>query len=338
MAYSTAALCYERGIMVPESSKRKLKILVTGGSGFIGTHLGQSLAEDGHEVVSLDLVAPKAPHPLIRFFQGDIRHSETLSLALKDCDAVFQFAAIASIPRCQENPVESYETNLLATPILMQAVAQEMKRTGRPLQVIFSSTSAVYGDPGTSLKAAIESAPATELKSFYASQKFASEQAIRIFAQLHSIPAVVFRFFNVFGPGQDPKSHYSGVISIFLENIKNGLPLRLNGGGKQTRDFVSVFDIVRACKLALDLPSSACDGHAINLGTGKSISIQELAANLMKLSGKSVPIENAPWREGDILHSLADISRAKQLLMWEAQFSLEKPGLTNLSHFYGIFS
>jgi UDP-glucose 4-epimerase len=140
---------------------------------------------------------------------------------------------------------------------------------------------------------------------------------------------VVFRFFNVFGPGQDPKSSYTGVITAFSEAIRAGRPIRLNGGGVQTRDFVSVHDIVRGLLLAIECPDENCNAEPINLGTGTPVTIRKLAELMREISGSSVPLEEAPWREGDVRHSSAQIDRAAQQLGWKPLISL-KTGLAEL--------
>jgi UDP-glucose 4-epimerase len=152
---------------------------------------------------------------------------------------------------------------------------------------------------------------------------------IQQFRKNRGIPAVIFRFFNVYGPGQDPKSTYTGVITAFSEAIKAGNPLRLNGGGIQTRDFVSVHDVVRALILAAEIPDQACDADPINLGTGAPITIRKLAEVMKALSGSQVPLEDAPWREGDVRHSTAEIRRALEKLGWAPAISLEE-GLREL--------
>jgi UDP-glucose 4-epimerase len=244
-------------------------------------------------------------------------------------DAVYHFAAIVSVPICQAEPLESYRTNLLATTLILDCLKKQKEQTGISARLIFSSTAASYGSQGREGVPLAEEDIASEPPSFYAAQKLGSEQAIRLFHATQGLTAVVFRFFNVFGPGQDPSSPYSGVISVFLNAIKKGSVLRLNGGGAQTRDFISVHDIVTACVAALDLPQNLCDGKAINLGTGRKVSIRRLAEAMIAQSDKSIATEVAPAREGDVMHSLADISRASRLLRWSPRVTLQQ-GLKEL--------
>jgi UDP-glucose 4-epimerase len=299
------------------------KILVTGGSGFIGTHLSRALKNAGHSVRVLDLVIPARPLEGVEYLQGDVRDAETVAKAVRGMDAVYHFAAIVSVPVCQNNPFDSYRTNHLATALILDSIKKEGEKTGSFARLIFSSTAASYGMQGREGVPLSETDIAPEPPSFYAAQKLGSEHAIRLFHEVYGLPAVVFRFFNVFGPGQDPSSPYSGVISVFLDAIQKGKSLRLNGGGIQTRDFISVHDIVSACVRALELPDQLCDGSAMNLGTRRAITIKHLADVMINASGKPIPTEIAPPRAGDVLHSLADNGRASKVLGWAPQVSLE---------------
>ncbi|MGK5088303.1 NAD-dependent epimerase/dehydratase family protein [Bdellovibrionota bacterium FG-2] len=318
-----------------------MKILITGGSGFIGTHLCRALMKQGpahhqgsYGVRVLDLAPPKTPIDNVEYILGDVRSSRDVKQALEGVDAVFHLAALVSVPYCQEHPVEGYETNLMGTLKVLEAAHQEGLRQQRPLRIIFASSAAVYGNQGKKDVSLCEEDALDQPLSFYGAQKLGSEQAIRLFAKDFGIPAIVFRFFNVYGPGQDPSSPYSGVISVFRDAIERGEALRLNGGGEypgahlgtlpgsQTRDFVSVHDIVRACVQALAVPAEKCDGRAINLGTGNAVSIRELAEALGQAFKKDVKLVPAPARSGDIEHSRADNRRAREVLGWEARVEL----------------
>lgn len=299
-----------------------MKILVTGGAGFIGTHLCRMLIKHGHDVIALDLVDPENAVTKVRYIRGDARKVSDLSNVISKIDAVYHFAATVSVQLCQENPSESYQHNLMATCEVLEAIRHENAKRYRPIRLIFSGSSVVYGSLGQKGRSLTEGNLASEPLSFYGAQKLASEHAIRLYSQNFKIPCVVFRFFNVYGIGQDPTSPYSGVISIFSNALKNKLPIRLNGGGLQTRDFVSVHDIARANVLALNLPEHRCDGSAINLGTGQEITIKDLALEMAKASGLQTEITSAPPRSGDVMHSLADISLAKKVLGWNPQYTL----------------
>jgi UDP-glucose 4-epimerase len=290
-------------------------ILVTGGSGFIGTHLCRRLVAAGHRVCNLDLLAPTTSTGA-QFYQGDVCDSEIVQKLCQGVDAILHLAAIASVPVCEASPLESYRTNLLGTAVVLDAAAKQ----GRKPRVVFASSAAVYGK--SSIATNQEDGAGMSLQSIYAAQKFGSEQMLNLFQVNQSVPCVVFRFFNVYGPGQDPKSQYSGVISLFADAIQKGKNIRLFGDGTQSRDFISVYDIVRAFELALSLPEEKCDSLPINLASGSSITIRELAELMQKLAKKKVEVALAPARAGDILHSGASVERAKRLLGWEAKTTL----------------
>jgi UDP-glucose 4-epimerase len=308
------------------------KVLITGGAGFIGTHLARFFAAAGKRVTVLDLVDPEAPVPGVHYLRGDVRRPEDLAGAASGQDAIFHWAAMVSVPECQEKPLESYETNFLSTVRLLDLVKAENARrpADKKVRVLFSGSSAVYGTLGDNGQKLSEALPLADPLSFYGAQKLASEQAIRIYARTHGIPAVVFRFFNVFGPGQKATSPYSGVISVFAKNSREGKPFLLNGGGSQTRDFVSVHDIVAACDAALaSRNSELLAGCPVNLGSSQPLSIHDLAQLIAELSGKGMLTETRPPRSGDILHSCADISRARELLGWKPAVNL-RPALKEL--------
>lgn len=305
------------------------RILVTGGVGFIGTHLCNLLVSSQdliEEVRVLDLRSPVTPIKGVDYFRGDIRKNSDLEKALDGIDVVMHLAALVSIGVCQENPSESYETNTIGTVNILEILRKKSKKP----KLIFSSTSAVYGNPDPESLPLSEHYPTTKLESFYAAQKLASENAIQLFHKSFQVPALIFRFFNVYGPGQDPFSPYSGVISIFNQRLKKNQPLRLNGGGTQTRDFISVHDIVSACKKAIELPDRDCQSQVMNLGFGRGVSIKELAELMRKVSGCNVPLVDAPWRDGDVRDSLAKINLSQEVLRWYPKITLEE-GLKELN-------
>ena len=304
-------------------------ILVTGGAGFIGTHLCHALLGQNKSVRVLDLKLPDQPVPRVDYRQGDIRNPRDLMLATHGVQAVFHFAAIVSVPLCQEDLVTGYATNLTGTLNVLEAVRVEKTRSGRSPKLIFASSAAVYGNALEIGRATTEDMAGPAPQSFYGAQKLASEQAIQIAHQVYGVPSVIFRFFNVFGKGQDPSSPYSGVISVFKNALEAGRPLLLNGGGTQTRDFISVHDVVLACIKALDLPKDQYSALPINLGTGQSTTILQLADSMIRASGRKVATQSMPPREGDLQHSLSDTSRAREILNWTAQTQLDN-GLADL--------
>jgi UDP-glucose 4-epimerase len=304
-----------------------LKILVTGGSGFIGSHLCAQLLKDGHSVTILDLrhtrvSAIASSISTATSIVGDVRDHATLDPLVRSSDVVFHFAATVSVPLCQNDPMESYSNNFQATLGVLESI-RRARNGGSQTRLVFASTAAVYGDLGNDMRSLVESQVATTFFSFYAAQKHACEQAISLYQATHGVPALTFRFFNVYGYGQDPASPYSGVISVFSDLAKRGLPLPCNGGGHQTRDFIHVDDLIHACVSALTIPISQWKGEPTNLGTGKSVTVLALADTITRLTGTHSRPVSAPPREGDVLHSKAHVARAQQLLNFTPSMSLE---------------
>lgn len=297
--------------------------LVTGGAGFIGSHLCRALIAQGIEVRILDLQSPKQDLAGAIFKKGDVRNRGLLIEMLKGADVVFHYAATVSVPLCQTQPLESYGNNLGATLDVLEAISQEQERKRTRIRLVFASSSVVYGNLGQQNTPLKEGHDLPSPISFYGAQKLACEHAIRLYAQDRGVPSIVFRFFNVFGAGQDPSSPYSGVLSIFADAAKNGRALRLNGGGIQTRDFISVKEIARAGVLALSAPESAWTGSPLNLGSGHSLRIYDLASKVVEVAGSKSPIEYAEPRIGDVMHSCADISQAEKVLGWSPRAEFE---------------
>ncbi|HXH54183.1 MAG TPA: SDR family NAD(P)-dependent oxidoreductase [Gammaproteobacteria bacterium] len=297
---------------------KKKTILVTGGSGFIGHHLCKALANEGHIVRIIDKKeSPKECITGTHYYQGDVRDHKFVSDIIEDVDIIFHLAAIVSIPYCQKNPIESYSNNLMSTVNLLEIIKEQKEKNKKTISFCFTSTSAIYGNNGTDGHALRENETIDSFQSFYAAQKHASEQAIKLYQKNYNIPAIIFRLFNVFGPGQDPLSPYSGVITLFTKFAHERLPIPLYGGGEQTRDFVSVYDIAQAFILLLKLPVKRWNAEVINLGTGSSITIRKLADLISSTSNLPTQIVDAPFREGDVIHSKADIGRAKAILDFE---------------------
>lgn len=304
------------------ASARPTTVLITGGAGFIGTHLCRLLTQEGYSVRSLDLKDSRSPVAGVDYIRGDVRKENDLAKAIQGVDAVYHFAAIVNVAECQEKPAESYDTNFMGTVRVLEAARQEGLRTGKTPRIIFAGSSAVYGLSGKENQPISEADVAEHPLSFYADQKKASEEVIRLYRQHRGVPAVIFRFFNVYGIGQDPKSPYSGVITIFSRLAREGKDLPLNGGGFQTRDFISVLDIARANLAALRLDASLCDAEAINLGTGKNITIRKLGETILDIAQRGGKVIDAPAREGDVPHSMANVSRARDVLKWNTQVEL----------------
>jgi UDP-glucose 4-epimerase len=304
-------------------------ILVTGGAGFVGTHLSRKLIEQGYSVRVLDLRNPTTVVPGVEYVQGDVRDAALLDKLVSGVSTVYHLAATVSVPLCQKDPIDSYSNNFTATLMVLEAIRKHSAGKAAPIRLVFASTAALYGSMGDDGRALREADVASEFFSFYAAQKHASEKAIELYRSCFGIPAVVYRFFNIFGPGQDPSSPYSGVITIFAKFAREGKAMPLNAGGIQTRDFISVYDIANACAKALELPESKWDAKPMNLGTGSKITVRKLAEMIREISGTASEIVNAPPRDGDVIHSCANIDRAREVIGFKPAHDL-KTGLTEL--------
>ena len=305
----------------------KKRILITGGAGFIGTHLSRALARSGNQVTVLDLRFPEHRIDAVTYIQGDVRNRADLLALIPSQDVVFHLAAIVSVSLCEEDPQETFRTNTESTGILLELIsnANKTRDLSNKIRFIFSSSSAVYGDIGKEGLKISEAVDELKPLSHYGRQKLESERLVYAAARQKDVPSVIFRFFNVYGPGQKADSPYSGVISLFVRYIRENRDLPLNGGGYQTRDFVSVHDVVRALVRASEVESeSALSGLPINLGSAHAIQIKHLAELLSRASQKELSISEAPPRSGDILHSCADTVRAKKLLSWQPLVDLEE--------------
>jgi UDP-glucose 4-epimerase len=288
--------------------------LVTGGAGFIGSHLAGSLLKQGRPVRILDDLSTgkRANIPAgAEFLQGSIADPAAVAAAISGASAVFHLAAIASVQRTVEDWPGSHAVNLSASIRIFDAAA------GSGIPVVYASSAAVYGDPGPG--AVSEATPCRPL-SPYGADKLGMELHAAAGGTVRGLKSFGLRFFNIYGPRQDPSSPYSGVISIFADRAGAGLPLRLYGGGPQTRDFVHVSDVVEALLLAEAGSSSAAP--VANICAGASITIRELALLIRNLSGSASPIEDAPPRAGDIQSSLGDPALAEKRLGWRAKTAL----------------
>jgi len=299
-----------------------MKVLVTGGAGFIGSHVVDKLMLNGHDVVVLDNLSSgnmkniehHLDEPRFRFVKGDIRQARTVKKAFEGIDAVVHEASIVSVPLSIENPVLTNDVNVKGTLNLLEAgLKAEIKR------FVYVSSCAVYGD---SSKLPInEDAPVRPL-SPYASSKLAAEEHCITFYENHGIETVRLRYFNVYGPRQ-AASEYAGVMVKFLERIKRDQPPVIFGDGEQTRDFVYVSDVVEATLLALNREGVA--GNVFNIGTGEVVTINKLCKIFLELTGKErlKPIY-MDARSGEVRHSQADIKKAMKLLGFGPKVSLKK--------------
>lgn len=295
-----------------------MKLLVTGGAGFIGSHLVEALVDGGHKVVVLDdlsggnkknLAAVKGK---ITFVEGDVRDGRAVKKAMAGCEGVFHLAAIASVPYSIEHPLETHEVNVMGTLSVLLAAKEAGVR-----RVVVASSAAVYGsEPGLPKR---ESSP-LEPQSPYALQKLAAEKYALLFNELYGVEAVALRFFNVYGPRQDPGSPYSGVISKFVAALKEGKQPVIFGDGSATRDFVFVKDVVKACVKAMEEKKAA--GQVFNIATGTQVSVKELFDTVKELLGISVKPKFKPSRPGDVPRSVADVSAARKVLGFAPETSL----------------
>lgn len=282
------------------------RILVTGGAGFIGSHLVEALLENGYGVRVLDdlstgkLANLPVDRAHLSLIVGDVADAPTVERALKDCSAVVHLAAVASVQASVEDPVATHQSNFIGTLNICEAMRQAGLR-----RVVFASSAAIYGNNGEGV-AITEDTPKAPLTP-YAADKLASEHFFDFYRRQHGLEPVILRFFNIYGPRQDPSSPYSGVISIFSERAKKHLPVTVYGDGEQTRDFVYVEDLVKV--LIQAVKESEPSGEPVNVGFNRSTSINQLAAALSTLLGRPLALNHAAPRSGDIRHSRADNQR-----------------------------
>jgi UDP-glucose 4-epimerase len=271
------------------------KFLVTGGAGFIGSHLCEALRARGDEVRVLDDLSTGKRENLaadIELIEGDVADQATVQRAVNGIDGCFHLAAIASVERGVNDWLGTHRANLTGAITVFDAI----RRMRVP--VVYASSAAVYGDAAT--VPITETTPCRPL-SAYGADKYGCELHARVASHVHGIPTVGLRFFNVYGPRQDPRSPYSGVISIFCERIARGAPIDIYGDGGQTRDFVYVADVVAALLAAMR--SGAVDAPVFNVCTGNATSVLELARVIAELAGTRLDAHHKPPRAGEIRHS-----------------------------------
>ena len=304
---------------------------MTGGAGFIGSHLVRFFLERGERVRVLDNFSTGKRENLsevegrIELVQGSLSSPKDIEAAVEGVDFVLHQAAIPSVPRSVEFPLESHESNATGTLRLLRLAAEAGVR-----RLVYASSSSVYGANPTLPK--VESMP-TEPMSPYAVSKLSAEQYAGVFHRLYGLETVSLRYFNVFGPRQDPTSPYSGVVSRFIDAIASDSQPTIHGDGEQTRDLTYVENVVRANFAATENPEAA--GSVYNIGCATRVSVNELWRVMAELSGSKLEPRYAPSRSGDVPHSLADIGRARNDLGYEPAIDLRE-GLRRTLSYYGI--
>jgi dTDP-L-rhamnose 4-epimerase len=342
-------------------------ILITGGAGFIGSHLADQLIERGHRVRVLDCLLPQVHgegqrrptylHPEVELQVGDVRDPEAVRQALEGIDSVYHFAAAVGVGQSMYEIAHYTSVNNMGTAVLLEALMK------RPVQrLVVASSMSVYGEglfrttdgrlvPGTDrgreqLQASqwelldahgkpLSPVPTPETKppalsSVYALSKYDQERLCLVFGKAYNIPTVALRFFNVYGPRQALSNPYTGVLAIFASRLLNDKAPLIFEDGHQQRDFVSVHDIARACRLALEVPEAA--GGVFNIGSGQAVTVREVAAHVAEVMGKPHirPEVAGKYRVGDVRHCFADISLARRVLGYEPQVSFHQ-GLSELA-------
>jgi nucleoside-diphosphate-sugar epimerase len=305
-----------------------MKVLVTGGAGFIGSHLAAELLRQGFSVRILDNFATGRRSNLQEFggeaevIEGDIQSYERANRAIDGCDVVFHQAALPSVPRSIQDPLTSNATNVTGTLNILLAARDHGVR-----RVIVASSSSVYGANPSLPKREDD---ATLPISPYATAKLASENYARSFHSVYGLETVTLRYFNVFGPRQDPMSQYAAVVPRFISTLLSGGQPVIFGDGEQSRDFTYVANVVQANLLAMDAPAAA--GRVYNIACGEQVSINRLADQIGSLLGHAPrPVRVAP-RAGEVAHSLADLSRARAELGYEPSVLLREGLQQTIDH------
>jgi UDP-glucose 4-epimerase len=297
-----------------------MRVLVTGGAGFIGSNLVDELLELGHAVRVLDNFSTGQRRNLaggegdVELVEGDLRSYERVHRAVRGCEVVFHQGALPSVPRSVQDPLTTSETNVGGTlNVLLTARDEGVRR------VVFASSSSIYGDapgfPRSEAQAPMPLAP-------YAVSKLAAEHYCRVFTSVYGLETVSLRYFNVFGRRQDPDSTYSAVIPRFIAAMLQSRPPTIYGTGRQSRDFTHVDDVVAANVLAMDAPDAA--GGVFNVACGAAHSLEELVQTLSRLLEVDIEAVHSPPRPGDVERSWADIALARNVLGYEPRVDFER--------------
>lgn len=288
------------------------RFLLTGGAGFIGSNLAHFLLEMGNEIVVFDNFSTGKRENLedianhIEIKEGDLRDLYALEQSMQGCDGVFHLGALGSVPRSISDPCTTNEVNVIGTFNVLDIA----RRIGIG-RVVFSASSSAYGDQPVSPK--VESMPCMPI-SPYAASKVSGEAYMQAFAAAYGLQTVSLRYFNVFGPRQDPFGPYAAVIPAFVSALLAGKPPVVYGDGEQTRDFCFVENVCNANWLAMNASASVCDGIPMNIACRQAVSLNQILIQLKELLGVNIPARYEAARPGDIKHSLADIDRAGQTI------------------------
>jgi nucleoside-diphosphate-sugar epimerase len=294
-----------------------LRVLVTGGAGFIGSHIAGELATQGHEVRVLDDFSSGRRQNLdeieVELFEGDVRDNDLVRRAVDAVQIIFHEAALVSVSHSLDNPLLCYDVNLMGTLNLLAAACHAGVE-----RMVLASSAAVYATSAQPVSEGAQLAPLSP----YAASKLAMEECASMYARAYGLPTVCLRYFNVYGPRQSPHSPYAAVIPLFIEALRRGEQPVVFGDGEQRRDFVYVRDVVRANLLAMQSEPAA--GQIVNIGSGTSTTINELVDVLAELIPGSPPPVSGPPRPGDIRFSQSEIDLARRLLDFKPQTDLRQ--------------
>jgi UDP-glucose 4-epimerase len=306
-------------------------VLVTGGAGFIGSHLAEALCARGKRVRVLDNLSTGSRNNLrnidqqIEFIDGDITNPQQAAAAVSGVDCVFHQAALASVPRSVEHPLDTHAACVTGTLNLLDAA-----RRARVRRFVYAASSSAYGDlPSSPKRESDLPAPISP----YGAAKLAGELYCRAFAATYGLETVAIRYFNVFGPRQDPNSQYSAVIPRFITALLAGQRPVVYGDGGQSRDFTYIDNVVHGNLLAAEAPAEKVSGRTFNVANGRSTSLLELLKSLNELLGTNIRPVHEPPRAGDVRESLADIAQARTCLGYEPQVDFEE-GLRRSIDYY----
>ncbi len=308
--------------------------LVTGGAGFIGSHIAEGLVKRGDRVRVLDNLSTGHASNLehlggqVELIRGDITNAQDVAAAVKGVDCVFHEAALASVPRSVEHPLDTNAACVTGT----LTVLDESRKAG-VRRLVYAASSSAYGDQPTSSKRESDlPAPISP----YGAAKFAGESYCQAFMATYGFETVCIRYFNVFGPRQDPHSQYSAVIPLFITAMLAGKQPTIYGDGHQSRDFTYVANVVHGNLLAADADAKLVAGRTLNVANGRSTSLLELIAILNELLGTKIQPVHAPARVGDVRESLADITQARQRLAYEPEVDFYEGLRRSIDYYRGI--